>query len=332
MAKPKDPYPIPIREMTGVLSKISNGSNDWSNPQFSVQKAYVCSVFAQWAYAEIPEWEMKVAEMKRVKLFNASLLFDYLTSAEQKRQQSSLEVFMREQGDRVNLVTTITDNLGMVALVLRMGNVIFISLRGTIMWDDYFVDAFAIKRYPLKKHPHCGFHRGFYIAVAQSFRTLRDAILKMSSNPLIYVTGHSLGGAMSGILYGLWNLDEFRKCNYPRVHSAYTFGMPRFGDAYAMEFLEKYNLNDHTLRGPLHPYHMMHPLDNMPLVPSRGFFDYADSVSEWWACEDIMLNGRKIGSQAERDNRGFWSKMEERCSKWPHHDINKYIENTSLLC
>jgi hypothetical protein len=339
----KQPYPIPIREMTDVLAKIS--PQDWKDHAFSKEKAYVCSVFSQWAYAEIPKWEMQMVKMRRVKLFNASSLFKHLVSVEQNRRQSSIREFIGEEEGGVNFITTIIDNILMVAVVLRMKKVIFISLRGTVPGVDFLADISAVKIHPLKDYPHCGFHLGFYCAIAQSFRTLRDAILKVEPDPLIYVTGHSLGGAMSGVLYGLWNLNEFRDCGYPQVHSAYTFGMPRFGDTNAMELLGKLPPFHFLLSHPrsLHPFHMLHPLDNVPLHPPRRFLDFADSEFERWACEDDR-NGKEILSQRERDDRSFFSPMKERLTfktkqsfpyfEWtplPHHDIKNYIENINKL-
>jgi hypothetical protein len=305
------------------------GEIDWNDSAPCFKKAYVCSIFSQWAYAVIPEWEMKEAKMKRVKLFNASSLYNYLVSVE-GQPPFDFEAFLQDQREVVNPVLTITDNRLMVAVVLRRQNVIFISLRGTIYLPDFFVDAYGIKEYPLKAHFHCGFHRGFYLAVARSFRKLRDEIFRLSSNPLIYVTGHSLGGAMSGILHGLWNVDavenagQYGRVNYPQVRSAYTFGMPRFGDENAMELLRNYPLYYPSVGRAFHPYHILHPLDNIPGVPPRSL-NYADSDFEW-----LSTTGKRIASRKERD-KSFLNRVLEAASGWSNHDIDKYVEKTRRL-
>lgn len=103
----------------------------------------------------------------------------------------------------------------------------------------------------------------------------------------IYVTGHSLGGAMSAILH-----SEFALINKPKsivTHSCYTFGMPRYGNKQAIESLEN-------------PFHIFSRNDVVPTVPYK-WLGYENSQYE------RMLDGNTISKLSYRNNKGVWDNI-----------------------
>jgi hypothetical protein len=78
-------------------------------------------------------------------------------------------------------------------------------------------------------------HQGFIRALGDIWQPFHDAIAtehKKSERP-IWLTGHSLGGALA-LLAG-WRL---KRCFIP-VHQIYTYGGPMVGDAIAVEAIDK---------------------------------------------------------------------------------------------
>lgn len=79
------------------------------------------------------------------------------------------------------------------------------------------------------------FHRGFMEAIAAIWEPLFAAVdaAKQENDRLLWVTGHSLGGALA--LMGAWRFQE----NFLDVHQVYTFGAPMIGNVAAAEALQE---------------------------------------------------------------------------------------------
>lgn len=75
------------------------------------------------------------------------------------------------------------------------------------------------------------FHRGFYKAIQGRWRAILDEAARQSAGRPIYVTGHSLGGAMAFL-----TAARLADAGLP-VASVYTFAAPRVGDD---EFATRY--------------------------------------------------------------------------------------------
>ena len=71
----------------------------------------------------------------------------------------------------------------------------------------------------LRAFHHKGFHKGFYLEYKKVEAQVLDALskLKRASPRPVYITGHSLGGAMATV--AAWHL--------PTAKALYTFGSPR---------------------------------------------------------------------------------------------------------
>lgn len=106
-------------------------------------------------------------------------------------------------------------------------------------------------------------HRGFDDAVDTVWRTISDALKPNKTQP-VFVTGHSLGGALAIIA------AERIRCELKiEAGAVYTFGAPRVGSP---AFARSYNaggLGERT-------YRLIHGLDIVPtLPPSRLGFRHA---------------------------------------------------------
>jgi triacylglycerol lipase len=95
-------------------------------------------------------------------------------------------------------------------------------------------------------------HRGFYEAM-QAVELDLDASLNEAQETRLWVTGHSLGGALAK-LWALWAAGRGHD-----VAGVYTFGQPRVGDAAFASFY------DSVLRAQ--SFRVVHADDIVPRVP-----------------------------------------------------------------
>jgi triacylglycerol lipase len=117
-------------------------------------------------------------------------------------------------------------------------------------------------------------HAGFGHALRDAWRKVSDAvnaavaasaITSSIDQPSLWITGHSLGGALavlSGAAYSMWATAPIRS-----VNGIYTFGQPRIG---LYPFCCNY---DHVLCSKT--FRFVNNQDLVPRVPFRGW-DYAD--------------------------------------------------------
>ena len=108
---------------------------------------------------------------------------------------------------------------------------------------------------------------GFFEAADGFFAPLGEKVdelvAKFETPPPVYIVGHSLGGAMSGVVLGLSDLDVYHSSGarrrFPNLfpHSSFTFGMPRYGDEAAIIALRT-------------PIHCLSSTDVVPHVPTRA--------------------------------------------------------------
>ena len=162
-----------------------------------------------------------------------------------------------------------------IVTISKIREAIFVSFRGTTISFSDFKSDLDIRRvrYPIGESVKL--HRGFFDAVYDCYSEVIDKILFFQGNDSlpVYVTGHSLGGAMAAIFYARLRelgLNFSRHYEHHRwireVVSCYTFGMPRYGNRGAM------------IQFPM-PYHTFNELDAIPTLPPR-IFGFSDSQDE----------------------------------------------------
>lgn len=146
------------------------------------------------------------------------------------------------------------DTQGFVA---RQDNVIIIAFRGTepINADDWLSDINYHQRKLLPSVPGL-VHGGFAVAIAEIIQAMLDAVAGVTRGemPRIFITGHSLGGALAVLAAAVLQFEARRG-----VGAVYTYGQPRVGD---VEFSKAFDsrLGSVTFR-------YVNDLDIVPHVP-----------------------------------------------------------------
>ncbi len=114
-----------------------------------------------------------------------------------------------------------TFNIGDVQTFLAVNpqELAVLAFRGTANWADWKINLNA-GRIPMPGHEAVAIHRGFWEAFAMASDQIRQAVDTHVPNDLgLYITGHSLGGALAQIASVVLERDNLAAC--------YTFGSPR---------------------------------------------------------------------------------------------------------
>jgi hypothetical protein len=220
--------------------------------------AYLTSVISAWAYSD--------AETLATKL-----------------QYYGLE------GAHIREITVVNNALLVVAtgyLVLsKTGRVGIVAFRGTdpASFITWLTDAQVQQRAFLGGHVHSGFYgnvKAVWEGVAQGVALAREGqfvdgvsrdnrpkLLKLKSNlKSLYITGHSLGGAMAVLAAARFLKDDFGAWPAEVLRGVYTFGQPMVGDAgFASYVSERFGDRLHR-----HVYGD----DVVPHLPPKSAFDY----------------------------------------------------------
>lgn len=128
-----------------------------------------------------------------------------------------------------------------------------LAFRGSANLADWGVNLDAV-RVPLRSHPEIGVHLGFWSAWRALESQVRAAVDALPPDLGLYVTGHSLGGALAQIAAAELERDELAAC--------YTFGSPRVATAGF----------DELVKAP--HYRVVHDWDLVPGVPAPSPWGY----------------------------------------------------------
>ena len=275
-----------LEEIRRISPLIYN--NDWKESRFSLQKAYVCALFSKLAYLHVPQYEL--AERGRIKVVPCE---EYQQITGRRLDVDVRAILSQAEFER----SFVIESRYVVIIGARAphNKFVVVAVRGTADRYDWF-DNLDARRHEFHDSA-CFFHRGFFKAIAACFEELGEKLMALDRNNVpIYVTGHSLGGAMAAILHALWAPNGTSQTGYHGavIHSAYTFGMPRYGNWRAViEFPQ--------------PYHLYNAEDIVPSVPPTwlGF----DSC-----LREFMLDGARLEARHSRQllsflrwtNRLYW--------------------------
>jgi len=163
--------------------------------------------------------------------------------------------------------------------IMANSNDVVVVFRGSEKTPDWFTNFQAMQNPgPLKK---TGAHEGFQDALFPAVIALTRHI-DTQTNKRIWVTGHSLGGALSSLYAGM--LFE----NGLDVYGIYTFASPRPGNAAFEQQLNKRVLGPH--------YRIVNDGDIVPHLPPEPFFSHP---------------GRRIilKSRTKETTKGSWLKQ-----------------------
>jgi triacylglycerol lipase len=126
------------------------------------------------------------------------------------------------------------------------GDEVTIAFRGTENIQDWITDA-KFRRVPFREKTadapasKCQVHRGFLGAFASVKKQILAVLEPKWFEAEIFVTGHSLGGALAILCARYLQRKSFW------VKSVYTFGQPRVGNA-SFAHAYDFNLRDKTFR------------------------------------------------------------------------------------
>lgn len=241
---------------------------NWQDPNFSLKKSYICALLSALAYHHIPELELKGQD--KIKIVPS----DAYQRLAMQGHKLDVEKFLNKKELRKAVHVTAYA----VIVAVRFENVIFVAIRGTHKLYDYVTDAKFLHEPLVAGRKGIQFHRGFYCSIRECFDPLNEMLQNLDANQApVYVTGHSLGGAMAAIMHGLWTMDT--KVGQPVAsdivtHSCYTFGMPRYGNAEALASLRN-------------PFHIRYSEDIIPKLPLKRL-GYASCSTEF------VLDGVRI--------------------------------------
>lgn len=180
---------------------------------------------------------------------------------------------------------------GTEALLIWDDENIYISFRGTepTSLKDWMTDA------KIKKVPFIWgmVHGGFLGALDEVWQEIEEELKLLAPNRKIYITGHSLGGALATLASA-----RLTNSNY-NITGIITFGSPRVGDrefakAYNRELKHKtyryVNNNDVVTRVPPMQLNYSH-VGNHLYIDSDGKI-HQDSTLVWWEKMWDNLEGR----------------------------------------
>lgn len=295
--------------------RLADSIDDWESDAFAWQKAYVAAVFAAVAYEEVPQFELK--KSKRAKLIPCDRFQAHVSRWETEQRRATIKDL--DTNTQIEVIVR-----GRVIITIsRLRHVVFVSFRGTTLsFADFKADLDVRKvRYQSGFGESARLHRGFFDAVLDCFDEVVERLRSINKDPYVpvYVTGHSLGGAMAAIFYAKLEEDDFHPFRHRRRHhippavACYTFGMPRYGDTSAKALLPQ-------------PFHTFNELDAIPTLPPR-ILGFADSANERClnAIPDVMVVTSK-GDFALRSGKGIATIL-----GISDHRMERYVERTNAM-
>jgi lipase (class 3) len=220
---------------------------------------YLCALVAELAYYHVPQFEIDAP--KRAKLLVPSEGYRRIVTA-------GIPTDVRQTGFERAFVA---EDRGVIAIGFAEGDKLFIGFRGTAflfeMWRINLRTPLVAVGQPWMGWPWFTtgrLHRGFAEEAMRISIIIRAEIEKLggASPKEVYVSGHSLGGAVAAISAGLLGIE------YDRI-STEMFGAPRYADA-AYYF-------SHINRPPLQ---IKRDGDIIPTLPPK-WMGYADHPREF---------------------------------------------------
>lgn len=148
-------------------------------------------------------------------------------------------------------------------------NAIVVVFRGSSNINNWIINIDAIRTtYPLCSG--CSVHEGFYSGytfVASAVRTAVQNLKAKYRTAKLYITGHSLGGALA--IFGTADLKNL----FGAVDLTYTFGQPRIGNAAFASWFETQHPN---------VFRLIHYADIVPHLPPSNLGFLHSNKQAWY--------------------------------------------------
>ncbi len=135
---------------------------------------------------------------------------------------------------------------------------IIIAFRGTSEIKDWLTDAASIQKSWSSILNIGKVHSGFFDSLNSVWSLLMEHLQELhTKDQRIWITGHSLGGALAALTYATLRLQEPKY----ELAGAYTFGQPRIGDQVMCQAFDADSKH--------HFFRVVNNNDIVPRVPSK---------------------------------------------------------------
>lgn len=141
------------------------------------------------------------------------------------------------------------------AYMISNEKAIIITFRGTESLTDLQADLTVLKTETKWGKVHNGFN-GQFQAI---WPRLSELLLSRLSNQPIWVTGHSLGGALATLF-----MVHVPEKLIEQIRGIYTYGQPRVGDKHFARMLDKHFPNNY--------FRMTNETDKVPRIPKINYY------------------------------------------------------------
>lgn len=195
-----------------------------------------------------------------------------------------------------------------------------LAFRGTQSMGNFLTDAdtLFVSQFPYPGRVHSGFSQ----AVEDVWPDVRRILGNPSRSKPIWVTGHSLGGAMATLASVRLASEGYT------VRAIYTYGSPRVGDR---QFRDSYHLAN---------YRFVNDNDLVPHLPFRWCYkhvgkvrllningDYTEEQTAWVAKKRALAKHAKKVHRAHRHSHHHSTGILHALSDWlVDHYINCYLD------
>ena len=234
--------PYAFSEIWPLCDKLADDKS-WKSPHVR----YLCALCSELTYYHVPQFEIDNA--KRAKRVPCNAYQRIVVSG---------------KSTNIERITTYVDvpiafivvERSCIAIGLRVREYLFIAFRGTSLMYDWFKNLMAWKTRFISGVPHVFIdlasfpwpvlsidtqgtcHRGFLEEASRVALRLIDEMSALQSKPKhIFVTGHSMGGAIAALcehilarhLPNFFKFDQNHRADASNVTKV-IFGSPRYGD------------------------------------------------------------------------------------------------------
>ncbi len=255
------------KELSDDLERILKLNPPVKRAAYSDRIAWLMAIFSELAYTRFDEENQDSLMSLATEL---AAMTDEKSIAQKLRTLSSLVPTEADAGNKILrsvlaigefelkcvLNNSGTDTQGFIAVRKSDDGtgMVVLSFRGTQQIKDWMTNL-RVDKIPIKKTDRSGtttvgnVHKGFHKAFESVERQIQDCLNNCGDLP-IYITGHSLGGALAVLATWFISGEKLAAC--------YTFGAPRVGD-------EKLMNRFYT---PI--YRIVNGADPVPFVPPSG--------------------------------------------------------------
>jgi hypothetical protein len=226
--------------ISGFWSLVNDSSVNWADDAQNWKKAYLFACLSELVYLRMSKYELRGKE--RYKVIPSSALRFLL--------ENDIDLDLSQVMTEADLRVAFTDSESLVLGIFDFNQFMAVAVRGTMTRLNMILGELTIdfdaKKYWIDQR---AYHVGFYDDAKGALGDLVAAV--GSQGKPVYFTGHSMGGAISGLLPSIWS-----KGTALRLMTPYTFASPRFGN----EFVAA------TFRN----YAYVRAADPIPHVPTRS--------------------------------------------------------------